>query len=76
MKTANAYRLGESYQFEPPEIDGKLVTLGLLDDVYAGTSAKGQQLFYRHHYPYGQTLEAALRLGWCWIIGEEDDVSP
>jgi hypothetical protein len=43
-----------------------------MDDVYTGASAKGQQLFYRHHYPYGQTLEAALRLGWCWIIEPDD----
>lgn len=72
MKTVNAYRVGNSYQLEASEQAGEPITLGLLDDVYAGTSAKGQQLFYRHHYPYGQTLEAALRLGWCWVIEGED----
>ena len=71
MNTATAFRVGDHYSLQP---DGKQcveVTIGLADDVRIRSNTLGQQLVYRHGYPYGVSLTVALALGWCWLVEPE-----
>lgn len=68
MERMNAYRHGDQLGLEPQAPDDREVEIGLEPGVRVNRSAYGQLLVYCDHLPYGQTLETALRLGWCRVL--------
>jgi hypothetical protein len=67
------YRAEEGYSVYPQAPEAEPVDVLLREDVYVGTSSRGEQLLYRRHCPYGMTVAGALKAGWCRVAGSGED---
>jgi hypothetical protein len=73
MERRTAYRQATSLSLERRTPDDVEVAIELPRGIRIERSAFGQMLIYREHLPYGQTLAAALELGWCQVVPEEEE---
>jgi hypothetical protein len=71
MASLRGYRVGDNYTLTPGEEGGRPVTVVLNSGTEFRISGSKQILLYRPHEPYGQTLGAALSLGWCRVVDLE-----
>jgi hypothetical protein len=68
MATVRAYRVGDAYTLTPESEDARPVAVLLENGTEFGLSGSRQVLLYRPYEPYGQTLAAAVSLGWCRVV--------
>jgi len=68
MERRIGYRHATSLSLERRAPDDEEVEIELPCGVRVERSAFGQLLIYRGHLAYGQTLAAALELGWCRLV--------
>lgn len=76
IRAPNDSELGVRYSLEPADLASdryvvrtEAISVGLAEQVRIARGAQGRSWIYRGHAPYGQSLEGALRLGWCWVEG-------
>jgi hypothetical protein len=68
MERRIGYRHATSLSLERRSADDEEVEIECSCGVRVERSAFGQLLVYREHLAYGQTLAAAVELGWCRVV--------
>jgi hypothetical protein len=68
MERRTAYRHANSISLERRAPDDEEVEIELPPGIRIERSAFGQLLVYREYLAYGQTVAAALELGWCQVV--------
>lgn len=70
MERRTAYRHANGLSLERRDPADEEVEIELPRGIRVERSAFGQLLLYREHLAYGQTLAAAVELGWCQVLSK------